>query len=93
MLSVEMELIGQSGVLLLLERLISSESVDISESSVVSIPDDMVVDAGEPHHICSHNSKKSRTTLPWPLRLPSSTAKRYFYLIVFNLDVRIAFVI
>ena len=56
MLSVELEFTKQTGVLLL-EGLISSESVHISESSVVSMPDDMVVDAGEPPHICSHNSK------------------------------------
>ena len=93
MLSVEMEVIEKSGVLVLLEGLIPSESVHISKSSVVSMPDDMVVDAGEPPHICSHNSKKSRTILPWLLRLPSSTAKQYFFLIAFSLDVKIAFII
>ena len=54
MLSGELEFIEQSGVLLL-EGLISSESVHISESSLVSMPDDMVVDVGEAPHICSHN--------------------------------------
>ena len=92
MLSVEIEVIKQSGVLLLLEGLIS-ESVHISESSVVWMPDDMVVDAEEPPPDCLYNWKKSRTTLPWLLHLPSSTAKRYFCLIFFNLDVGIAFVI